>query len=110
MKVKLERINVSDRVIDWLTDAIRSGHYKAGEQLPPLDQLSRELGVGRSSIREALRHLQAKGFIELHQGRGTFVTNRKVPLGSFATSFTNSVRERGSRSWDWYWRFSSQRY
>src|SRR5262245_7387553 len=94
--MKIARTNVSDEVAIWLTEAIENGRFKPGERLPSVAQLAKELGVGRSSIREALRHQQALGLIELQHGKGTFVTAAKpIQLGSYLSSFSESIRERG---------------
>ncbi len=88
---------IADRVAAWLRDSIERGQFSAGERLPSVEQLARDLGVGRSSIREALRHLQALGMVELRHGRGTFVASSKVHLGSSLSSFSESVRRLGMR-------------
>jgi GntR family transcriptional regulator len=94
--MKISRTNVADEVASWLTEAIENGRFKQGDKLPSVVQLAKELGVGRSSVREALRHQQALGLIELHHGRGTFVTAGKpIQLGSYLSSFSESIRERG---------------
>jgi GntR family transcriptional regulator len=94
--MKIIRTNVADEVATWLNEAIENGRFKPGDRLPSVEQLAKELGVGRSSIREALRHQQALGLVELHHGRGTFVKATKpIQLGSYLSSFSESVRERG---------------
>lgn len=94
--MKITRTNVSDKVMNWLTAAIKAGRFKPGERLPSVAQLARDLGVGQSSIREALRHQQALGVIEMRQGKGTFVAHPgPIQLGSYLTSFSSVVRERG---------------
>jgi GntR family transcriptional regulator len=94
--MKISRTNIADEVASWLTEAIENGRYKPGDKLPSVARLAKELGVGRSSVREALRHQQALGLIELQHGKGTFVTAGKpIQLGSYLSSFSESVRERG---------------
>ena len=94
--MKISRTNISDEVATWLTEAIENGRFKPGDKLPSVAQLAKELGVGRSSVREALRHQQALGLVDLQHGRGTFITATKpIQLGSYLSSFSESVRERG---------------
>lgn len=63
---------VRQQVLDSLRRAIFEGHFRPGDRL-----VERELcaltGVGRSSIREALRQLEAEGLIETRPGRGPVV-------------------------------------
>lgn len=93
--MKISRTNVSDEVSSWLMSAIQEGRFKPGDKLPSVEQLADELGVGRSSVREGLRRLQALGMITLRQGSGTYVSSQKVLLGSSLTSFSQAVRQRG---------------
>lgn len=66
------------QAIDALTDLIETGHLKTGAQLPPEDELARKLGISRSTLREALAHLETHGLIARRQGIGTFVS---IPTG-----------------------------
>lgn len=52
---------------------IETGVWPPGSRIPPLDQLSEELGVGISSVREAVRILGKQNILRIEQGRGTFV-------------------------------------
>ncbi|MEN9775659.1 MAG: hypothetical protein RL322_2729 [Pseudomonadota bacterium] len=53
------------------------GRLRPGDRLPPERELSQQLGVSRSALREALRTLEISGVIELRKGRkgGAFVTS-----------------------------------
>ncbi len=46
---------------------------KPGDKLPPERQLAEMFGVGRSSVRDAVRRLQAMGLVEPRQGHGTVI-------------------------------------
>ena len=52
---------VYEQVADRLRESILSGELVAGSALPPERELSERFGVGRTTIREALRALQTKG-------------------------------------------------
>lgn len=93
--MKIARTNIADEVSKWLIEAIRSGQYRPGDRLPSVEDLAAKLDVGRSSVREALRHLQALGWVTLRQGKGTFVSPPKLQIGSSLSSFSESVQAKG---------------
>ncbi|WP_439331254.1 FadR/GntR family transcriptional regulator [Lysinibacillus fusiformis] len=61
-----------------LRQLIKIEKIQAGEKLPSERVLSERLGVGRSSVREALRSLELLGLIETRHGEGTFLTSTKA--------------------------------
>jgi GntR family transcriptional repressor for pyruvate dehydrogenase complex len=56
-------------VVDQIRRAIRTGRFVAGQKLPPERELARQLGVSRTTVREALRVLQGEGLVETRRGR-----------------------------------------
>lgn len=60
-------------VAEQIVKQLRSGELQRGTQLPPQRELAQLLGVGRSSVREAINALVVMGFLEPVQGKGTFV-------------------------------------
>ena len=56
--------------------------FKPGEKLPNEEALSKELGVSRVTLREAIRTLGAQGLVETKRGVGTFVTTNEKKLCS----------------------------
>lgn len=52
------------------------GDWSTGEKIPPERVLCQQLGVGRASLREALKALEIMGMIETRLGEGTFVCKR----------------------------------
>jgi GntR family transcriptional regulator, transcriptional repressor for pyruvate dehydrogenase complex len=69
----VRRITLSGEVADRLSEAIRSGELPPGARLPAERELGAQFGVGRTSIREALRMLQATGMVTVRPGDGVFV-------------------------------------
>ncbi len=72
---KGKRISVTDQAVDALRSKILAGEYPPGTKLPSEISLSEMFGVGRSTIREVLRTLQAMGYVELKPSRGAFVAD-----------------------------------
>ncbi|MEA4907662.1 MAG: fatty acid metabolism transcriptional regulator FadR [Chloroflexi bacterium] len=58
-----------------LIEAILSGHFPAGSNLPAERELAVQLGVTRPTLREALQRLARDGWLEIHHGRPTRVRN-----------------------------------
>src|SRR5579875_2219495 len=73
--VPVRRLKVSDSVAAQLERLITSGRYAPGEKLPPERVLAEEFGVGRSSMREALRMVEAAGLLRTVHGIGVFVAS-----------------------------------
>ena len=65
-----------EAVTSKLREMISEGQLRPGDKLPPERSLCERLGVGRASLREALRSLEAAGVLELRKGRtgGAFIT------------------------------------
>jgi GntR family galactonate operon transcriptional repressor len=64
------RNGLHGRLVHQLGERIGRGELAPGEALPPIDELLEVFGVSRTSIREAMRVLAAKGLIELRQRTG----------------------------------------
>ncbi len=61
------------QVTDALANYIATAQLQAGDRLPAERELMTALAVGRSTIREAIRHFQALGVIEARKGSGTYL-------------------------------------
>jgi GntR family transcriptional repressor for pyruvate dehydrogenase complex len=62
-----------ESVYDEISKRIKNEEWKIGEKIPTIDEISRELNVGVSSVREAIRILGKQGILKIQQGRGTYV-------------------------------------
>ena len=69
----IKRKSLADEVAAKLQEKILQGGYEANQQLPVEPDLMKTYGVGRSSIREAVKILVNSGFLRVQQGVGTFV-------------------------------------
>ncbi|MDR6554247.1 FadR/GntR family transcriptional regulator [Paenibacillus qinlingensis] len=70
----LRRPKLVDDVVTQLQKKISDGELKIGDKIPTEPELMEQFGVGRSTIREAVRVLVHAGLLEKKQGFGTFLT------------------------------------
>ncbi|MGI5946357.1 MAG: FadR/GntR family transcriptional regulator [Lachnospiraceae bacterium] len=70
----LHNKSVVENIIDRIISAIVEGELKPGDQLPTEMEFCRDLGVGRNSVREAIKKLEAYGVVYIKRAEGTFVS------------------------------------
>jgi GntR family transcriptional repressor for pyruvate dehydrogenase complex len=73
-------VSITDDALARLRDLILSGELAPGAQLPPEPELAHQLGVSRSSMREAIKALTYMRLVEIRRGLGTFVTGLEPAL------------------------------
>lgn len=78
-------------VIDQLQKLISKGELKFGNQLPSERQLAEKLNVSRTSIREALRVLEALNIVQVKSGEGTFL--QRPDIGSMVSLIIMFLQE-----------------
>jgi len=71
---QVEKRRLTEEIVDRLVSLIASGELKQGDKLPPERTLMKQLGVGRSSLREAIGALSLMGVITVRPGSGTYLT------------------------------------
>ncbi|MCS5719870.1 FCD domain-containing protein [Herbiconiux sp. CPCC 205763] len=69
----LKRSGLVELTAEALTEQIAAGTWPVGSALPGEVKLAEQLGVGRSTVREATRALVQAGLLESRQGSGTYV-------------------------------------
>jgi len=65
-----------DIIAEQVVEGIRREGLMPGDRLPTEQELARQLGVGRTSVREGLQKLQTLGIVEVRKGRGAFVASQ----------------------------------
>ncbi len=73
---KIGRKSLAEEVAIRLRESVESGHFAVGDKLPAEAELMTMCGVGRSTIREAIKVLANSGLLTVKQGLGTFVAAR----------------------------------
>lgn len=88
MAYKYEKVNpklLVSQIEDQLMIYIHQEGLERGTKLPGEYKLAEQFGVGRSTVREAVKGLVSKGVLEVRRGAGTFIKNTEMvvddPLG-----------------------------
>ena len=63
------------QVTDQVKDTIARGTLKAGEKLPSIREMSRELGISPITVKRSYRDLEQEGYIVTRAGLGSFVAD-----------------------------------
>jgi DNA-binding FadR family transcriptional regulator len=71
-------LSLAEKVAEQIENLIRIGKLSEGDRLPAEPLLMKKYGVGRSSVREAVKMLANAGLLSVEQGRGTFVRKPKA--------------------------------
>ena len=71
---------ISEEIVNQIKSLIKDGKLQPGQKLPPERTLADLLGVGRSSLREAINILEALGFVEIRNRKGIFVRPVSSPI------------------------------
>ena len=72
---KVRRGSIVEEIIELFKEKLERGELRPGERLPSEKQLTEQLGVGRTALREAIRMMSALGVIDVRQGEGSYITN-----------------------------------
>lgn len=84
---KLDRKLLGTQIEDELMNFILQEPIKIGQRIPNEFELAEKFGVGRSTIREAVKGLVSKGILEVKRGSGTYVRSTRSldedPLGLY---------------------------
>ena len=78
----IRKASAPEMVAEQILNQIEAGELPPGSCLPAQRDLARLLGVGRSSIREAINALIVMGYLEAVQGKGTYVRQPLPQAGS----------------------------
>lgn len=88
---KHKKVSTTDWIVDTLKKRIAGGSYAVGDKLPTQMELAESMNVGRSSVREAVRELQAIGLIELKAGSGAYLRSATITPESAMSWFQENA-------------------
>jgi len=98
MKTKFNNIrkkqSLYEEVANLVKDSILSGIYREGEALPNEVELSTQLGVSRSVVREATRSLQSRGFVEIRRGAKGGIYVRELNQSTICENLSDLIFAR----------------
>jgi GntR family transcriptional repressor for pyruvate dehydrogenase complex len=72
----VRRTTLTAAAFDQLISHVVNGSWKAGDRIPPERDLCQQLGIARTSLREALKAMELVGMVDSRVGDGTFVCPR----------------------------------
>lgn len=90
---ELPRVTLSAQVASRIKQRIDENGIEIGARLPSERELSDAFGVSRVAVREAFQLLQAQGYVEIRQGKGTFVVDPQVRQASSLQSWVGKRDE-----------------
>lgn len=86
------------QLMNQLEEKIVQGVYQPGEQLMTEVEMAKCFGVSTITVKKALKELVAKGLVERHQGKGTFVARKKYQKNlSQSLNFTQMCKLAGAK-------------
>ena len=98
---RIERPKLSDMAAEAVVQFITHENLQPGDKLPTEKELSDRLGIGRTSVREGIRQLDAVGLLATYQGKGVylrevtieslFASQKRIPVASFLTLSKNEL-------------------
>src|SRR5579862_3588569 len=74
--VPVVRTKLTASVFEQLVSFVVSESWKPGDRIPPERELCQQLGIARTSLREALKAMELIGMVDSRVGEGTFVCPR----------------------------------
>ena len=91
------RLPLPRQVASAIRSRIINGHWEPGDQIPAEDELARQFGVSRATVREAVALLTVQGYLVKRRGIGTFVAQAQAISGGLESliSITQWIEAHG---------------
>lgn len=82
------------QIADSVRASVSAGELKAGEKLPPADDIAIGLGVNKHTVLHAYQELRDEGLVDLRRGRGAVIT----PLAEAIAELQFEAQQLASRA------------
>lgn len=93
----VKKTRLYEGIVSQITALILEGNLNTGDRLPSERELCERFGVGRNSVREAVRALESANLVTTRQGDGTFVVASPESLVPVLSEKLSSGGESGLR-------------
>lgn len=90
---KIQRVPLQHEIIAYIKNYIQDNDLKPGDRLPSQADLMEMMGVSRTALREAVKTLEAKGVIEVKNGKGIYVKENFTEALSNQLSFAKEQED-----------------
>ena len=77
MAVRDTKPTLQSEIIRFIQNYIAQQGLKQGDKLPSQEQLIKMMGVSRTSLREAVKTLEAKGILQVLNGKGIYIAGNQ---------------------------------
>ena len=85
----VKRNSTLEIIVQQIKEQIKKGILKPGEKLPSERKLADLLGLSRASVREAIQALFFSGYLEVIQGKGTYIAETAIKYDEIVDFFSN---------------------
>ena len=91
-----DNASLSEKIIVQITDAVVSGQLQPGSRLPPERELAEQFAVSRTVVRDAIKTLSGRGFLQVRHGSGIFVATAEESMAGCLEVLSDTLVLQGS--------------
>ena len=91
-----DHLSLSEKIIAQITDAVFNGELTPGSRLPPERELAEQFGVSRTVVRDAIKTLAGRGFLQVRHGSGIFVATAEESVAGHLEVLSDTLVLQGT--------------
>lgn len=88
--------SLSEKITAQITDAVVGGQLTPGSRLPPERELAEQFGVSRTVVRDAIKTLAGRGFLQVRHGSGIFVATAEESVAGCLEMLSDTLILQGT--------------